>query len=231
MIFIRFWNNIFKEYLWFYDCTLNCSIRFPLYENSYYRKKSKKYSIICCIRSNVHTKNKHFPQFQNSNFVRIFFVSRFIWKNWCSIFEYIAGIILHFCNIQLRCSQNYSNFYVYIHDKNCFLWSWRVIPKFVLKTDPPWLFSWKFLRTQLDKTVSNHLIYSAFMSTRSSMENNDLHTETAIKKCLRKRCSENLQQNYKRTPMPKSNLNKNTLKLFWNHTSAWFLFCKFVAYF
>ena len=42
-----------------------------------------------------------------------------------------------------------------------------------------------------------------------------------------KRCSENIQQIYRRTPMPRCNFNK----LYWNHTSAWVFSCKFAAYF
>ena len=38
---------------------------------------------------------------------------------------------------------------------------------------------------------------------------------------LKKSCSENMQQIYKRTPMPKCDFNKVTLQLYWNRTSAW----------
>ena len=38
---------------------------------------------------------------------------------------------------------------------------------------------------------------------------------------LRKRCSENIQQIYKRAPMPKCDFDKVGLQLYWNHTSAW----------
>ena len=45
------------------------------------------------------------------------------------------------------------------------------------------------------------------------------------------RCSENMQQIYKRTRMPKFDFNKAALQLCWNHTSAWVFSWKFVAYF
>ena len=48
---------------------------------------------------------------------------------------------------------------------------------------------------------------------------------------LGKRCSENMQQIYRRTPMPKCDFNKVALQLYWNHTSAWAFSCKFTAYF
>ena len=38
---------------------------------------------------------------------------------------------------------------------------------------------------------------------------------------LRKRCSENMQQSYRRTPMPKCDFNKVVLQLYWNCTSSW----------
>ena len=56
---------------------------------------------------------------------------------------------------------------------------------------------------------------------------------------LRKRCSENMQQIYRRTPMPKCDLRtprpkcdftKVAKQLYWNHTSVWVFSCKF-AYF
>ena len=37
----------------------------------------------------------------------------------------------------------------------------------------------------------------------------------------RKRCSENMQQIYRRTPMPNCDFNKVAKQLYWNHTSTW----------
>ena len=47
---------------------------------------------------------------------------------------------------------------------------------------------------------------------------------------LRERLSENMQQIYW-TPMPKYNVSKDGKQFYWNHTSAWVLFCKFAANF
>ena len=47
----------------------------------------------------------------------------------------------------------------------------------------------------------------------------------------RKRCSENMQQIYRRTPSPKCDFNKVAMQLYWNRTSAWAFSCKFAAYF
>ena len=47
----------------------------------------------------------------------------------------------------------------------------------------------------------------------------------------RKRYSENIQQIYRRTPMPKCDFNKVALQLYQNRTSAWVFTCKFAAYF
>ena len=44
---------------------------------------------------------------------------------------------------------------------------------------------------------------------------------------LRKRCSENMQQIYRRTPKPKCDFNKVAKQIYWNHTSAWVFSCKF----
>ena len=48
---------------------------------------------------------------------------------------------------------------------------------------------------------------------------------------LRKRCSENMQQIYRRTPTPKCDFNKVAKQLYWIHTLAWMFSCKFAAYF
>ena len=48
---------------------------------------------------------------------------------------------------------------------------------------------------------------------------------------LIKTCSENMQQIYRRTPMPKCDFNKVAKQLYWNHTLAWVFFCKFAVYF
>ena len=48
---------------------------------------------------------------------------------------------------------------------------------------------------------------------------------------LMKRCSENMQQMYRRTSVRKCDFNKVTKQLYWNHTSAWVFYCKFAAYF
>ena len=46
-----------------------------------------------------------------------------------------------------------------------------------------------------------------------------------------KKCYENMQQIYRRTPMPKCGFNKAANQLYWNHTSAWVFSCKFTVYF
>ena len=45
----------------------------------------------------------------------------------------------------------------------------------------------------------------------------------------RKRCSENMQQIYMRTHMPKCDFN-TSLQIYWNQTLAWAFSCKFAAY-
>ena len=46
-----------------------------------------------------------------------------------------------------------------------------------------------------------------------------------------KRCPENMQQIYKRTPMPKCDFNKVALQLYWNQTSACVFSCKVASCF
>ena len=47
----------------------------------------------------------------------------------------------------------------------------------------------------------------------------------------RKKCSENMQAIYGRTPMLKCDFIKVFLRLYWNHTSAWVFSCAFAVYF
>ena len=51
------------------------------------------------------------------------------------------------------------------------------------------------------------------------------------KDVLKKRCSENMQQIYRKAPMPKRDCNKVVLQLYSSHTSAWVFSSKFSAYF
>ena len=48
---------------------------------------------------------------------------------------------------------------------------------------------------------------------------------------LKKRCSKNMQQIYRRTHMPNSNFNNVAVQLYWSCTLAWVVSCKFAAYF
>ena len=62
-------------------------------------------------------------------------------------------------------------------------------------------------------------------------QQDDFSQKPPSRRVLSKRCSENMQQIYRRTPMPKCDFNKVALQLYWNHTSAWVFSCKFAAYF
>ena len=44
-------------------------------------------------------------------------------------------------------------------------------------------------------------------------------------------CSENMQQIYRRTPVPKCDFSQVAKHLYWNRTSGWVLSCKFAPYF
>ena len=48
---------------------------------------------------------------------------------------------------------------------------------------------------------------------------------------LKKRCSENMQHIYRRTPIPKCDFNKVALQLYWNCTLTCVFCCKFATYF
>ena len=71
----------------------------------------------------------------------------------------------------------------------------------------------------------SHWSGSIFLLFEGSQPQNVLISEAAIKMCSWERCSENIQQIERRTPM------LNAKQLFWNHTSAWVFSCQFAAYF
>ena len=57
------------------------------------------------------------------------------------------------------------------------------------------------------------------------------YPEAALHRCPRKRYSENIQHVDGRTLMPKCDFSKVSKQVYWNHTSAWVLSCKFATYF
>ena len=56
-------------------------------------------------------------------------------------------------------------------------------------------------------------------------------SEAALQRCFYENVFKNMQQIYRRTPMPKCDFNKVPKQLYWNHTSEWVFFCKFSVYF
>ena len=75
-----------------------------------------------------------------------------------------------------------------------------------------------------------HLSNTKNMAYSFEMKNRSLQRQSP-RGVLSKRCSENMQQIYRRTAMPKSDFNKDAKQLYWSHTLAWLFSCKFAAYF
>ena len=78
----------------------------------------------------------------------------------------------------------------------------------------------------LCRTTANIYLWNKFHL--SSKKSNQKQPSIYV---LRKRCSENMQQIYRRTPKLTCGFNKVALQRFWNCTSWWLLFYKFTAYF
>ena len=86
----------------------------------------------------------------------------------------------------------------------------------------------------LQKVVS----YDAFSTFVLSYLNQKKGNVTAMiiqkkssRSVFKKRCSENMQQMYRRTPLSKCNFNKVAFQLYWNRTLAWVFSRKIAAYF
>ena len=56
-------------------------------------------------------------------------------------------------------------------------------------------------------------------------------SEESLQRYFRNKCSEYMQQIYKRTPMTRCDFKKVAKQFYWNHTSAWVFSCKFAVYF
>ena len=56
-------------------------------------------------------------------------------------------------------------------------------------------------------------------------------SEESLQRYFRNKCSENMQQIYKRTSMTRCDFKKVAKQFYWNRTSAWVFSCKFAVYF
>ena len=127
------------------------------------------------------------------------------------------------------------------------VWNNYLLNLFIINTNVTGL--WKKLRElkNLTRRHSNHHNPVAWDSTKNKLNIkisiklgvwfrhsvSSLHySEAVFQRCSYKKAFWNLhmQQIYMRTPMPKSDFNKVTKQLYWNHSLAWVLSCKFAAY-
>ena len=97
-------------------------------------------------------------------------------------------------------------------------------------------FQWQILRPWLEKeclgpgSVSMSPL-SMIIQEASQIYSSKFYQKEPSRGVLSKRCSENMQQIYRRTPMPKCDFSKATLQFYWNCTLAWVFCCIFAAYF
>ena len=92
----------------------------------------------------------------------------------------------------------------------------------------------EWISTWLKNESLNHSLFSK--NSNFNLNWNNMETILKIQKqpprgILRKRFSENMQQIYRRTTLPKCDFNKVAKQLYWNRTSAWVFSCKLAAYF
>ena len=74
------------------------------------------------------------------------------------------------------------------------------------------------------------MVFNYFLNDPAVLPKSDNLQKQPTRGVPRKRRSENMQQIYRRAPMPKCDFNKVAKQLYWNHTSAWVFSCKFAAY-
>ena len=68
--------------------------------------------------------------------------------------------------------------------------------------------------------------YSCFYGLAAVTQNCSFK-QVSKKYAALKRCSENMQHIYRKTPMLKCDFTKVTLQLYWNHSSVWVFSCNF----
>ena len=93
------------------------------------------------------------------------------------------------------------------------------------------------LLLQVDKMEKRWTLYHVFIDINAISKEIFFKNSVSLRKrqkqpsrgVLMKRCSENMQQIYKRTPTPICDFNEVTKQLYWNHTLAWVISCKFTA--
>ena len=76
------------------------------------------------------------------------------------------------------------------------------------------------LFSKMDESIQKDLASAQDMGWFNSNLNLMIPRSSPPRGVLRKRCSKNMQQIYRRTPMAKRDFNKVALQLYWNHTSA-----------
>ena len=92
---------------------------------------------------------------------------------------------------------------------------------------------WRFQKWNL-KEVQYYKVGHIIVATTSIsyvFSNEFIIQKQPPKGVTRESYSENMQQIYRRTPMPKCDFNKVALQLYWNHTLAWVLSCKICCMF
>ena len=94
----------------------------------------------------------------------------------------------------------------------------RLLKKYIYLIDPKTKIFQSTLKVENRTQYVNHQMSNAVEKRSSSG-------------VVKKRCSENKQQIYKRAPMAKCDFDKVTKQLYWNHTSAWVFSCTFSCIF
>ena len=102
-------------------------------------------------------------------------------------------------------------------------WSVNQVLKFVYIPTGIYIFKLNSGNTKTSCEIYSNLINKDNRTKYSNVALMYLLQKQPPRGALRKRCSENMRQIYKRTRMPK--------QLYWNHTSSWVFACKFAAYF
>ena len=88
-----------------------------------------------------------------------------------------------------------------------------------------------FLASWNASILIHHYIPSKSFTSHQMGGFNKFHQKQPSRGIPSIRCSENVQQMYRRTPMLISNFNKVAKQLYWNHILAWVFSCIFAAYF
>ena len=150
------------------------------------------------------------------------------WKNIFAIMLFLqicrGNHIAYLLTLYHKANVNHTSaFFFWSTFHSCYCFGWSIIFLFLCLRQQTLFINCSFLVPKQTEIKWNYQFYQS--------ENGHYELQKQPPRGVsKKRCSENMQQIYRRTPMPKCDFNKVALQLYWNRTSTWVFSCNFASY-